>query len=176
MARFVLHVASMRTFLLLSVTLTTACAARAPRPTVPVEYSCGETALRRDVGGLHTSDDALRPASLGWRDGDGDHYVTWPTSTTDVEAVEYVVPSDPRQDAMEQVYDTSKGPSIADWLVVRREVCPAHDGYSDVLARYVRGESLDKLAHELALSDRDAARDLVHRAMLALQRRYYKDR
>jgi hypothetical protein len=47
---------------------------------------------------------------------------------------------------------------------------------NDVLARYAHGESLDKIAAELQLGDRDAARDAVHQAMLSLQKRYYHDR
>jgi hypothetical protein len=41
---------------------------------------------------------------------------------------------------------------------------------------YADGASLDELATDLTHGDRTAARDLVHRALLALQRRYYRDR
>jgi hypothetical protein len=132
-------------------------------------YACGDTAIAR-------SGDAIGGTRLGWRDDDGDHFVAWPVSPVDIDAVEIVVPSDPRMDAVRRVYDTSKGTSKADWRLVGRQVCTAKGGYSDVLARYLRGESLDQLARELALGNRDDARDAVHAAMLALQRRYYRDR
>lgn len=53
-----------------------------------------------------------------------------------------------------------------------------HDahGSAAVVARYMQGESLDELATELRLDDRDQARDVVHQAMLDLQKRYYRDR
>src|SRR5262249_50045888 len=47
---------------------------------------------------------------------------------------------------------------------------------NDVLARYAHGESLDKIASDLQLGDRDAARDAVHQAMISLSKRYYHDR
>ena len=47
---------------------------------------------------------------------------------------------------------------------------------NEMLARYLQGESLDQLATEMRLNDRDEARDAVHRAMIALQKRYYQDR
>ena len=50
------------------------------------------------------------------------------------------------------------------------------DTQDRVLAQYARGESLDSLAADFRLGDREAARDVVHQAMLALQRRYQQDR
>jgi hypothetical protein len=47
---------------------------------------------------------------------------------------------------------------------------------NDMLARYLQGESLDNLAADMRMNDRDDARDAVHRAMIALQKRYYQDR
>jgi hypothetical protein len=132
-------------------------------------YACADTAIARNG-------DAIAGTRLGWHDDEGDHFVAWPLSPIDVDAVEIVVPNDPRMDAVRRVYDTSKGSSKADWRLVRRQVCTAKGGYSDLLARYLRGESLDQLAHELALGDRDDARDAVHEAMLTLQRRYFRDR
>ena len=41
---------------------------------------------------------------------------------------------------------------------------------------YADGASLDELAINLTHGDRAAARELVYRGMLALQRRYYRDR
>jgi len=153
--------------LLLALSLgAAACGARAPRTTLPVQYSCGDGSVAPDVAAT----------KLGWHDADGDHYVSWPQSPVDVSAVELVVPADPRQDAIERVYDTSSGTSKADWRLVRREVCTARGGDSDVLARYVIGESLDKIAADFSLGSRDEARELVHHALLAVQRRYFRDR
>jgi hypothetical protein len=163
----------MRKFLLLllAVAAASACAARASHPTLATTstYACGDAAMTR-------SGNAIGSTRLGWHDDEGDHFVAWPLSPVDVEAVEIVVPNDPRQDAVRRVYDTSKGTSKADWRLLERQVCTARGGYSDVLARYLRGESLDQLANELALGNRDDARAAVHTAMLALQKRYYRDR
>jgi hypothetical protein len=41
---------------------------------------------------------------------------------------------------------------------------------------YADGASLDEVATDVTHGDRAAARDLVHRALIALQRRYYQDR
>ena len=41
---------------------------------------------------------------------------------------------------------------------------------------YADGASLEELATDLTHGDRAAARELVYRGMLALQRRYYRDR
>jgi hypothetical protein len=49
-------------------------------------------------------------------------------------------------------------------------------GDDAIVARYLQGESLDQLAGELKLDDRDEARGAVHRAMQSLQKRYYADR
>lgn len=173
----------MRNLLLVSLLGATACGARAPRVTLPVEYTCGDSSIvrrddRLDVREPSATTAGLRSgaARLGWRDDAGEHFVTWPMSPTDIDAIEFVVPADPRLDATMRVYDTSTGNSTADWRLVRRDVCTARGGYNDALARYLRGESYDQVAAELQLGDRDEARDLVHRGMLALQRKYFRDR
>jgi hypothetical protein len=51
----------------------------------------------------------------------------------------------------------------------------AGTGDDAIVARYLQGESLDELAGDLRLGDRDEARGVVHRAMENLQRRYYLD-
>jgi hypothetical protein len=43
----------------------------------------------------------------------------------------------------------------------------------DALARYATGASLDQIAADLGLDDRDAARSLVRDALVDLNRRYY---
>jgi hypothetical protein len=173
----------MRNLLLALSISAAACGARAPRSTILPVYACGETSLVPHGKSLEVREPtasltAFGSASpkLGWHDGDGDHYVSWPQSPVDVSAVEFLVPSDPREDAVENVYDTSSGTSKADWRLVRRQVCTARGGDSEVLARYAIGESLDKIASDLALHNRDEARELVHHAMLSLQRRYFRDR
>ena len=161
----------MRNLLFLLVAGASACAARPSHPTLATgsSYACGNAPIVR-IG------DSIGSTRLGWHDDQGDHFVSWPVSPVDVEAVEITIPGDPRQDAVRAVYDTSKGTARSDWRLVQRQVCTAKGGYSDVLARYLRGESLDQLAHELSLDNRDEAKDAVHTAMLALQKRYYRDR
>src|SRR5437763_451151 len=108
----------MRKFLLVLLVAASACASRAARPTIPATatYACGDTTIARNG-------DAMGATRLGWHDEEGDHFVAWPLSPVDVEAVEVVVPSDPRQDAVRRVYDTSKGASQSDWRLLRRQVC-----------------------------------------------------
>ena len=48
-------------------------------------------------------------------------------------------------------------------------------GEAAVVARYMQGESLEDLASDLSLADRDQARDVVHQAMIDLQKRYLHD-
>jgi hypothetical protein len=49
-------------------------------------------------------------------------------------------------------------------------------GDDAMIARYLQGETLDELANDLRLGDRDDAREAVHRAMQSLRRRYYTER
>lgn len=175
-------------FLFLAIAFAAACASHPQRPTTPVRYACGDTTLVR--AGTRLTVDArtiaasqgpietprLGPAQLGWSDDDGDHFVTWPRATTDVEAVEYVVPHDSRRDAVEKRYDASAGYSSTDWRLLDQRVCRAEGGYSDVLARWMNGDSLDKVARDLDLGDRSAARTLVRKALVQLNRRFYGDR
>lgn len=175
-------------FLLLAIAFASACASRPPRPTTAVRYACGDTlvlrtgdTLRIDARTASASDgpiDARRlgPAQLGWSDNDGDHFVTWPHATTDVEAVEYVVPHDHRRDAVEKRYDASAGYSSSDWRLLDKRVCRAHGGYTDVLARWMAGDSLDKVARDLDLEDKGAARAIVKKALAQLTKQFYRDR
>jgi hypothetical protein len=114
-------------------------------------------------------------SQLGWRDDAGDHFVNWPHSPTEVEAVEFVAPSDPRADAMMKTYDTSKGMSTTDWRMTKTEVCRAEGGYNDALTRWMDGSSIDEVAVSLA-TDKEQARSLVNHALTALQKRYLRDR
>ena len=159
-----------------------ACASRAPKSTLALNgtYACGDLQIVRDgerlTPNLTAPDGPLPPTLMSWRDDQGDHFVSFPRAVTDVEAVEYVLPHDPRADGIEKVYDTSKGRSTADWRVTRRRVCRADGGYSDAFSRWVDGSSLDDITVQLSLSDRDTARKLVHRALSDYNRRYYRDR
>ena len=100
---------------------------------------------------------------------------TWPLSPTDSSATEYIMPSDPKADAVERVYDTSRGSSTADWRLLTRRSCTAHGGYNDALARWMRGETIDDVAHDLSI-DRDEASGMVKRALTSLQTRYWRER
>ncbi len=166
-----------RLLILATILGASACATRAPRSTMPVRYTCGDTAVVRtgtklavDVG------EVVGVASLGWHDDHGDHFVTWPRDPTDGDSVEYVIPSDPRMDATEKLYDASHGYSSSDWRLVRKRVCRAEGGYSDALTRWMSGATLDQVAKDLALRDRHDARRLVHKALVSLQKQYLRDR
>ena len=153
----------------------TACAARAPRMTTPnITYSCdGDRQVRRDNGRVFGHD--ASQLALGWRDDEGEHFVAWPATATTMEAVEYVMPADVRADAIERVYDTSKGTSRVDWRMKRSTACTATGGYSDALARFATGKSFDQVAQELALTDKAQARELVHHALVSVQKRYFRE-
>lgn len=173
----------MRNKLLLLSFSAAACGARTPRSTLPVEYACGDVALVTHGKSIEVREQtasiaggAISSAALSFRDDTGDHFVNWPQTPIDVSAVEYVVPTDPLDDATERIYDTSAGTSRADWRLVRRQVCTARGGYNDALARYLKGESLVDVAHDLELGNKEQARDLVHHAVISVQRRYYGDR
>lgn len=175
-------------FILLAIVFASACASHPQRSTTSARYACGETMVLRsgeklivDVRTATASTapvdtQRLGPAQLGWTDDEGDHFVTWPHATTDVEALEYVVPHDDRKDALEKRYDTSAGYASSDWRLLDQRVCRAEGGYNDVLARWMNGDSLDKVARDLALDDRSAARQLVRKALAQLQKQYFNDR
>ncbi|MEO8699056.1 MAG: hypothetical protein ABI867_03400 [Kofleriaceae bacterium] len=166
----------MRKLMFLSVCVLGACAGRVQSTTLaPMKttYSCNGRSIHHAGDSVMAAEAQL---AVGWRDDEGKHYVAWPTRTTTMEAVEYVIPSDTRQDAIERVYDTSQGTSRVDWRMVTQSVCTASGGYNDALARFATGKSFDQVARDLELSDKGEARELVHTALLRLQKRYYKDR
>jgi hypothetical protein len=169
----------MRQFLVVSMLVagTAACAGRAshttPMSTLATTYSCGARQIEHQGDRVTAGTDAQ--LSIGFRDDEGHHYVAWPTAMTTVEAVEYVIPSDARADAIERVYDTSRGKSRVDWRLVKQRACIANGGYNDALARFANGQSFDQVAKDLDL-DKQEARKLVRHALVSLQKRYYKDR
>ena len=174
----------MRNILLVVTVVSAACAApRAARSTLPHEYACGDGSvvphgnrleIRAENAALDTG--VTMSARLGFHDEAGDHYMAGPRSPVDVSAVEFIVPGDGRSDATRNEYDTSAGTSRADWRLVKAETCTMRGGDSEILAHYIKGESLDDIARDFSLGDRDNAREVVHRAMLQLQKRYFRDR
>jgi hypothetical protein len=160
----------LRTTLL--VILVGACAARSQVPTIPVasHYTCGDTSFDRIPAGLRAGS---ATSSFGWADGDGDHYVSWPVSPTDVETVEYTIPRDGRGDAVQRVWDTSRGTSRTEWRLLASEVCQSKGSDSYVLAKFINGATIDDISRDLAV-DHDQARELVHSAMLSMQKRWFR--
>ena len=171
--------------ILIAIAFASACTSHPRRDTTVVRYACGDTVVLRsgwqvtvDVRTAAASEAAvetrrLGPAQLGWRDDEGDHFVTWPHAATDVEAVEYVVPHDRREDAVAKRYDASAGYSSSDWRLLEKRVCRAEGGYNDVLVRWMNGDSLDKVARDLDLADGRSARILVRKALAQLNRQFY---
>src|SRR5688500_3749366 len=110
----------MRKFLLVILVGASACAARgAHQPTMPVQYACGDTSVTRDGTEIRSSAPG-EVSRLSWRDDQGEHFVAWPLSPTDRNAMEFVVPSDPRMDALQHTYDTTFGSSTADWRLISK--------------------------------------------------------
>ena len=166
-------------FMILAIALAaSACAGSSRRSTISVRYACGDTQFLRSGQKLTITDPefAHAPSELGWSDDEGDHFVAWPRSTTDVEAIEYVLPHDARKDAVVKRYDASAGYSSTDWRLLDKRVCRAEGGYNDALARWMSGDSLEKVAADLSLEDRTTARTLVRKALAQLQKQYMRDR
>ena len=164
----------MRNLILLAL-VSSACAAQPKRPAMPSEYACSGFSVVRNGNELKTSDSGA-VSKLSWRDADGEHFIAWPQTPTDRDAIEFVMPTDPMQDVTQRTYDTTFGSSTADWRVTGKQQCTARGGYNDILFRYVKGESLDDLTRSLALDSRDDTRRLLHRAIAAVQHRYLRDR
>ena len=166
-------------FVSLAGVLATACAGRAHTNSVVdakiTMYACeGNRTIAKSGRGVRTlhSDIAI---TEGYRGNDASHFIAWPTSATTMQTVEYVIPDDDRSDAVERVYDTSGGSSRADWKLVRSNTCTATGGYSDALARFASGKSFDEVAKDLDLKKSDA-KELVHQAIVSLNKRYYGNR
>ena len=166
----------MRNFLLLGLLVgVSACAPRSVRyPTAPVEYVCGDVTVTRDGAEMRTGSHG-EVGRLSWRDEQGEHFVAWPISPTDRDAVELIVPSDRRLDAVRITYDTTFGSSTSDWRRVNTTTCTPRGGYNDALARYTRGESIDTLTRDMGLSSREETRAVLRKALVSLQKRYWRD-
>ncbi|HEX5057979.1 MAG TPA: hypothetical protein VFV99_01410 [Kofleriaceae bacterium] len=166
----------MRNFLLVILVGASACAARSSnQPTLPVHYACGEATVTRNGIEMRSSATPGEISRLSWHDDKGEHFVTWPLSPTDRTATEFVVPSDPRQDATQRTYDTTFGSSTADWRLTDKQVCTARGGYNDLLARYMRGESIDDLTRDVGLSSREETRAVIRKALVSLQKKYWSE-
>jgi hypothetical protein len=167
----------MRKFLLVILVGASACAARSSsqQTTIPVHYACGDAAVTRDGVEIRSAATPGEISRLSWRDDRGEHFVTWPLSPTDRSATEFIVPADPRQDAMQKTYDTTFGSSTSDWRPVTETVCTARGGYNDVLTRYMRGESIDDLTRDVGLTSRDETRAVLRKALVSLQKKYWRD-
>jgi hypothetical protein len=165
----------MRNMLLLVLVAASACAARAPHSTFSAQYSCGDASVVRDGESVRSSAAAASDWRLSWTDDAGDHYVSWPLSATDRSATELVIPPDPKADAVQRMYDTSRGPSTADWRLVTKQVCTVHGGYHDALARWMAGDTFDRIASDLSM-DPDEAKSTVRRALMSAQTRYWRER
>jgi hypothetical protein len=157
--------------------LLPACAAVLPEPTLPSHYTCTDSTfvnLGSQLAVVH-GDRGPENVDLGWVDDSGRHYVRWPTAVTDQRSTEYTIPDDHHADATVKRYDTREGSAKQDWVLLGTSSCAPDGGYSDALNRYARGESMAEIQKALALKDKSQARTLVHDAMIALQRRYFRD-
>jgi hypothetical protein len=131
------------TMVWISLVVLSGCAAR-QRPAARA-YAC-DGAVIQVVRGAETLSISGSEASLVRRDSAGAHYRDG--------VLEYVLPADPREDAL--VWD---GGAL-------RDVCTARGGYTDVLGRWIAGESLDDIAVAL---DLDGRRDARLRVLAALR-------
>jgi len=165
----------MRNVLLVLLLGASACAARTSTSTLHARYTCGDVAVSRDGSEIHTGTAGVL-GRLSWHDDAGDHFVVWPSAPTDRDAMELIVPSDPHLDAVQRTYDTTFGSSTVDWRLIDKQVCTASGGYNDVLARYMKGESIDDLTTSIGATNRDETRTLIRKALVSLQHRYWRDR
>lgn len=163
-------------FLVVLSAATSGCAARPVAPTTPLHYACDGADVVRAGDELTVSSATAGDMRRGWADAEGEHFVLWPRATTESSATEYVIPADRHLDAVARVWDTTQGTSPADWRLKTKGACRVRGGYSDVLAVFAGGGTLEDVATKLELVDSNQARTLVRDAMIALQRRYYATR
>lgn len=110
---------------------------------------------------------------LGWQDRAGDHFVAFPLSATASEAVEYVMPEDPMQNAVERVYDTSGGRAQSDWRLKSQRTCTVKGGYTFALASLSAGKSLDDIARDMGIG-RAEAKTVVYTGLMQALTSYHK--
>jgi hypothetical protein len=165
----------MRNVFFVLVVGASACAARSSHTTLPTEYLCGDVAVTRNGSEVRNGPSG-EVGRLSWRDDAGEHFVAWPISPTDHDATELIVPSDPHLDAVQHTYDTTFGSSTGDWRLVEKKQCRAKGGPNDMLTRYMMGESIDDLTTSFGVESREETRSMIRKAMVSLQRRYWRDR
>ena len=164
--------------LVLVVSGAAACAGRtAPttlnKQTMTSTYACDSHVVKREAGKVFAGADSR--LAMAFQDDAGDHFVAFPESPTATRAVEYVMPDDQRADAIERVYDTTKGSSRADWRVVDETVCVAKGGYTDAFFRFAGGSTMDEVANALGLEDRIEARKLIKEGLRTAQVRFHRE-
>jgi hypothetical protein len=99
---------------------------------------------------------------------------TPPQSSVGSSTVAYIVQPDVRREAPARV-NSASGTTSTSGGARRRDAVAANRGSDNALVSYLQGESLTELAHDLALHDKDQARDLVHHEMISLHQRYLLD-
>lgn len=171
----------MRKQLLLGLVVVAAASACATRSapvsslntkTSAVTYICAEDQqIRREGGAVFAGRDARLP--LGWQDRAGDHFVAFPLSATANEAVEYVMPEDPMQNAIERTYDTTGGRAQSDWRLKSQRVCTVKGGYTFALASLSAGKTLDDIARDMGI-DRSQAKRVVYTSLMQALSSYHR--
>ncbi len=165
--------------LVLLVSGAAACAGRtAPTTTLNNQtmtstYACESHLVKREAGKVFAGSDSR--LAMAFQDDAGDHFVALPESPTATRAVEYVMPDDQRADAIERVYDTTKGSSRADWRVVDENVCVAKGGYTDAFSRFASGSTMDDVANALGLEDRIEARKMIKEGLRTASVRFHHE-
>lgn len=128
-------------------------------------YACDSHVVKREAGKVFAGSDSR--LAMAFQDDAADHFVAFPESPTATRAVEYVMPHDQHANAIQRVYDTTRGSSRADWRVVDENVCVAKGGYTDAFSMFESGESMDDIASALGLESRVEARKLIQEGMRA---------
>lgn len=165
--------------LVLLVSGAAACAGRTSAPTtlnngtMTSTYACDSHIVKREAGKVFAGSDSR--LAMAFQDGDGDHFVAFPESPIATRAIEYVMTNDQRADAIERVYDTTRGSSRADWRVVDEKVCVVKGGYTDAFSRFASGSTMDDIANALGLEDRIEARKLIKEGMRTAQVRFHRE-
>ncbi len=159
--------------LVLMVSGAAACAGRPAAttlthgPAMTSTYACNSQLVKREAGNVFAATDGR--LAMAFQDDAGDHFVALPETPTSTRAVEYVMPNDHRANAVERIYDTSRGQSRADWRIVDENVCVVKGGYTDAFSMFASGSSMDDIANRLGLENRIEARRLIQEGLRAAQ-------
>ena len=124
-------------------------------------YTCGDTVvapLADDGGAPALAVGDIRAPRAG-HDRDGDHFVV----ADGGRRVEYVVPDDPREDTL--VWALGAGGERQ-----MHGLCTARGGHTDLLARWVAGQSLAEIGNDLGLEP-EQVRTRIQRAIQWMRRR-----